>query len=354
LKFDSKPNILYLRGLFRELYKSKGYGLNAKGRLEWDWSKTEVEEDLPVARNQFQCNNTQSSQPAREFVTSLTVQARGLDGTTSPYEVTQRATVGTPTRSSIIGAFLNEDIGHDTSFHLPRPVQHLYTNSLPGHCTPSRPNYFRSTKSTAENGLRPSELPLAPPSISGYRTGIATESPIFREQNANSSHRNPIPWTKWGIRLKPKSFREFFWVGRNKDSTKKDEKSPPGMDSGLCTTNHNQLCAQSSKASKEEKTDDQVDANWNSNSGVHQNPNGLAVHTPGMLSVSSKFKSRWWSREHSNLSEVRNSGSDLPIVYRTSNTEADKRLSKKIQFKSIKLISRKNLRRAVTESNIVN
>eukprot|EP00638_Chattonella_subsalsa_P021779 CAMPEP_0117883950 /NCGR_PEP_ID=MMETSP0950-20121206/18521_1 /TAXON_ID=44440 /ORGANISM="Chattonella subsalsa, Strain CCMP2191" /LENGTH=655 /DNA_ID=CAMNT_0005740087 /DNA_START=249 /DNA_END=2215 /DNA_ORIENTATION=+ len=39
LKFDAKPNISYLRGLFRELYRSQGY--SAELGLEWDWSKIE-------------------------------------------------------------------------------------------------------------------------------------------------------------------------------------------------------------------------------------------------------------------------------------------------------------------------
>jgi len=39
LKFDAKPNVSYLRGLFRELYRSQGYSADAG--LEWDWSKLE-------------------------------------------------------------------------------------------------------------------------------------------------------------------------------------------------------------------------------------------------------------------------------------------------------------------------
>ncbi|KAG5186151.1 kinase-like domain-containing protein, partial [Tribonema minus] len=41
LKFEAKPNISYLRGLFRELYKGAGYGPSAAGVLEWDWTKYE-------------------------------------------------------------------------------------------------------------------------------------------------------------------------------------------------------------------------------------------------------------------------------------------------------------------------
>lgn len=41
LKFEAKPNIGYLRGLFRELYKNKGFELNEKNLLEWDWTKFE-------------------------------------------------------------------------------------------------------------------------------------------------------------------------------------------------------------------------------------------------------------------------------------------------------------------------
>jgi serine/threonine protein kinase len=35
LKFEAKPNIAYLRGMFRELFRSQGYSNN----LEWDWSR---------------------------------------------------------------------------------------------------------------------------------------------------------------------------------------------------------------------------------------------------------------------------------------------------------------------------
>ena len=35
LKFEAKPNISYLRGMFRDLFRSQGYTNN----LEWDWSR---------------------------------------------------------------------------------------------------------------------------------------------------------------------------------------------------------------------------------------------------------------------------------------------------------------------------
>ncbi|CAM9575086.1 unnamed protein product [Chrysoparadoxa australica] len=41
LKFEAKPNVSYLRGLFRELYKAQGYG-TINGALEWDWTKFET------------------------------------------------------------------------------------------------------------------------------------------------------------------------------------------------------------------------------------------------------------------------------------------------------------------------
>ncbi|CAM9764725.1 unnamed protein product, partial [Discosporangium mesarthrocarpum] len=40
LKFEAKPNISYLQGLLRELYKSQGY--SSSGPIEWDWTKYEI------------------------------------------------------------------------------------------------------------------------------------------------------------------------------------------------------------------------------------------------------------------------------------------------------------------------
>ncbi|CAM9584936.1 unnamed protein product, partial [Ectocarpus sp. 12 AP-2014] len=37
LKFDAKPNIPYLQGLLRELYKAQGH--STTGPMDWDWSK---------------------------------------------------------------------------------------------------------------------------------------------------------------------------------------------------------------------------------------------------------------------------------------------------------------------------
>eukprot|EP00752_Nemacystus_decipiens_P015070 g13425.t1 len=37
LKFDAKPNVPYLQGLLRELYKAQGHA--TAGSMEWDWSK---------------------------------------------------------------------------------------------------------------------------------------------------------------------------------------------------------------------------------------------------------------------------------------------------------------------------
>jgi len=38
LKFEAKPNIAYLRGMFRDLFHSQGY-TNINSCLEWDWNR---------------------------------------------------------------------------------------------------------------------------------------------------------------------------------------------------------------------------------------------------------------------------------------------------------------------------
>jgi hypothetical protein len=38
LKFEAKPNIAYLRGMFRDLFRSQGY-TNNNSSLDWDWSR---------------------------------------------------------------------------------------------------------------------------------------------------------------------------------------------------------------------------------------------------------------------------------------------------------------------------
>jgi serine/threonine protein kinase len=40
LKFDAKPNIAYLRGMFRDLFTSQGY-TNNNSPLDWDWNRIE-------------------------------------------------------------------------------------------------------------------------------------------------------------------------------------------------------------------------------------------------------------------------------------------------------------------------
>jgi serine/threonine protein kinase len=38
LKFEAKPNIAYLRGMFRDLFRSQGY-TNNNSSLDWDWNR---------------------------------------------------------------------------------------------------------------------------------------------------------------------------------------------------------------------------------------------------------------------------------------------------------------------------
>ena len=38
LKFEAKPIIAYLRGMFRDLFRSQGY-TNNNSSLDWDWNR---------------------------------------------------------------------------------------------------------------------------------------------------------------------------------------------------------------------------------------------------------------------------------------------------------------------------
>lgn len=40
LKFEAKPNIAYLRGMFRDLFRAQGY-TNNHSSLDWDWNRAE-------------------------------------------------------------------------------------------------------------------------------------------------------------------------------------------------------------------------------------------------------------------------------------------------------------------------
>jgi len=40
LKFEAKPNIAYLRGMFRDLFTSQGY-TNNNSSLDWDWNRVD-------------------------------------------------------------------------------------------------------------------------------------------------------------------------------------------------------------------------------------------------------------------------------------------------------------------------
>ncbi len=41
LKFEAKPNIAYLRGMFRDLFRSQGY-TNTNSSLDWDWNRVDA------------------------------------------------------------------------------------------------------------------------------------------------------------------------------------------------------------------------------------------------------------------------------------------------------------------------
>jgi hypothetical protein len=48
LKFEAKPNIAYLRGMFRDLFRSQGY-TNNHSSLDWDWNRLEGGTTTPAA-----------------------------------------------------------------------------------------------------------------------------------------------------------------------------------------------------------------------------------------------------------------------------------------------------------------
>merc|ERR1712129_208973 len=41
LKFEAKPNIAYLRGMFRDLFRSQGF-TNNNSSLDWDWNRIDA------------------------------------------------------------------------------------------------------------------------------------------------------------------------------------------------------------------------------------------------------------------------------------------------------------------------
>ena len=41
MKFEAKPNIAYLRGMFRDLFRTQGY-TNNNSSLDWDWSRIDA------------------------------------------------------------------------------------------------------------------------------------------------------------------------------------------------------------------------------------------------------------------------------------------------------------------------
>jgi len=41
LKFEAKPNIAYLRGMFRDLFRTQGY-TNNNSSLDWDWTRIDA------------------------------------------------------------------------------------------------------------------------------------------------------------------------------------------------------------------------------------------------------------------------------------------------------------------------
>ena len=47
LKFEAKPNIAYLRGMFRDLFRSQGY-TNNHSSLDWDWNRLDSAPGAPA------------------------------------------------------------------------------------------------------------------------------------------------------------------------------------------------------------------------------------------------------------------------------------------------------------------
>lgn len=63
LKFEAKPNIAYLRGMFRDLFRTQGY-TNNNSSLDWDWNRIDAG----------------SSGDGRERVSGVPPDAGGMQG----------------------------------------------------------------------------------------------------------------------------------------------------------------------------------------------------------------------------------------------------------------------------------
>ena len=58
LKFEAKPNIAYLRGMFRDLFRSQGY-TSTNSALDWDWNRVDNQGPIkePTNPNNIDQNN---------------------------------------------------------------------------------------------------------------------------------------------------------------------------------------------------------------------------------------------------------------------------------------------------------
>eukprot|EP00612_Vaucheria_litorea_P001198 CAMPEP_0171451924 /NCGR_PEP_ID=MMETSP0945-20130129/234_1 /TAXON_ID=109269 /ORGANISM="Vaucheria litorea, Strain CCMP2940" /LENGTH=645 /DNA_ID=CAMNT_0011976481 /DNA_START=330 /DNA_END=2267 /DNA_ORIENTATION=+ len=103
LKFEAKPNISYLRSLFRELYRNYNFDANLEGSNEWDWNKCHIGEAIREESSQREREKIKAIKNLPERP-STAVQSNkmniGQDINVSLQGATQHATIGTLGRSS--------------------------------------------------------------------------------------------------------------------------------------------------------------------------------------------------------------------------------------------------------------
>jgi len=329
LKFDTKPNILYLRGLFRELYTSCEYGRNSIGKLNWDWTKDEEEEMKTV-----------------EPVASLTEQGQSANGNSSPCEVTQHATVGSPMRSSALnlGAFSNGEamLGLMPKAHSTKPLPHRYTSSmLEGAVMQSDTNNNNTENYDMYRTAQGKKIES--------RADMNTAPDMMQEGSNNTSHKKSREmFGRWAVSLKPRGFRNFFSRRRNnqfKNAGQNVGDSQPRSNIQVQATgsdnNNNRRTVEGSQIMRFRSTNDIRENNkksQGSDAWFRSTKEGVdRPETPQDSSPHLKTKSGWWARENSHSSDRRNKFDS------TGGESAERRSGKKSQFSKVKMISRKHL-----------
>ncbi|CAM9198370.1 unnamed protein product [Ectocarpus sp. 13 AM-2016] len=208
LKFDAKPNIPYLQGLLRELYKAQGH--STTGPMDWDWSKFDA-----LVESNSECS---SGDVGAVEATADTVQGCVAASTTAE-GVTSRTQVAiTDGKGQLPQATFSETPACDVRGSGALPARKITAANTDEE--PCADDVGGRHVGEVEDAMKTVVISMAAGCGSGQPVEVG--GPSRPEIEGQNTLQGASAWSKWNLRTKTSA---AFWAGATRSWSARDSSS---------------------------------------------------------------------------------------------------------------------------------